>query len=255
MKGWAADLGACLGFLTRLPLPATLPFVPLADAMRAFPIAGALIGAAAGLALAALASLGLPGLVAAGLTLAALAWLTGALHEDGFADTADGFGGGRDLERKLAIMRDSHIGTYGVVALVLGLLVKAASLAAVAHGPTLHIVALLAATGAMSRAIIVWFMASTPPARRDGVAHAAGQPSDFTSRSALLSGGVIAFVLLLVSQGLVPALLIVGAGVAAAGLFRFLSQRQIGGHSGDACGAIQFLCETTMIVTAAASFS
>lgn len=255
MKGWAADLGACLGFLTRLPLPAGLPFVPLADAMRAFPIAGALIGAAAGLALSAFAALGLPGLVAAGLTLAGLAVLTGALHEDGLADTADGFGGGRSLERKLAIMRDSHIGTYGVLALVLGLLVKAASLAAIAHSPPLHVVALLAASGALSRAIIVWFMASTPPARQDGVARAAGQPSDFTSRSALLSGGAIAFVLLLASQGLVPALLIVGAGAAAAGLFRLLSLRQIGGHSGDACGAVQFLCETAMIVTAATSFS
>ncbi|QIG50024.1 adenosylcobinamide-GDP ribazoletransferase [Nordella sp. HKS 07] len=255
VRGWAADLGACLGFLTRLPMPSGLPFVSLADAMRAFPLAGALIGAVAGLLLAGLAALGLPDLAAAGLMLAIMALLTGGLHEDGLADTADGFGGGRDLERKLAIMRDSHIGTYGVLALVLGLLVKSASLAALAPGPALHIVALLIATGALSRAIIVWFMASTPPARRDGVAHAVGQPSDFTARSALLWGGLLAFVVLLASLGLVPALLIIGAGAAAASLFRLLSLRQIGGHSGDACGAIQFVSETAMILTAAASFS
>lgn len=255
MKRWAVDLGACLSFLTRLPLPAGLPFVPLSDAMRAFPIAGALIGAAAGLLLAAFAALGLPGLVAAGLTLAALAVLTGALHEDGLADTADGFGGGRDLARKLAIMRDSHIGTYGVLALVLGLLVKAASLAALAQGPAFETVALLAAAGALSRATIVWFMASTPPARRDGVAYTAGQPSDFTARSAVVSGGVIALILLVASQGLVPALLIIGAGVLVGALFRLLSLRQIGGHSGDTCGALQFLTETAMIVTAVASLS
>lgn len=255
MRGWAADLGTCLGFLTRLPMPAGLPFVPLADAMRAFPLAGALIGMAGGLVLAGTAALGLSGLVAAGLTLAALALLTGGLHEDGLADTADGFGGGRNLDRKLAIMRDSHIGTYGVLALVLGLLIKAGGLAALTEAPALHGLALLVASGALSRAAVVWFMASTPPARADGVAHAAGQPSDFTARSALISGGVIALVLLLLTQGLVPALLIIGAGVLIAVLFRSLSLRQIGGHSGDTCGALQFLSETAMIVTAAASLS
>lgn len=255
VKGWAADLATSLGFLTRLPMPSGLPFTTLADAMRAFPWAGALIGAAAGLLLALLAALGLPDLVVAGLTLAALALATGALHEDGLADTADGFGGGRDLDRKLAIMRDSHIGTYGVLALVLGLLIKAGALSALTDAPALHSIALLAATGALSRAAIVWFMASTPPARRDGVAHAAGQPSDFTARSALISGTVIALALLLLTQGLVPALLIIGAGALVAVLFRQLSLRQIDGHSGDTCGALQFLSEAAMIVTAAASLS
>ncbi|MFZ5672207.1 MAG: adenosylcobinamide-GDP ribazoletransferase [Pseudomonadota bacterium] len=255
VRGWAADLAASLGFLTRLPMPSGLPFTTLADAMRAFPWAGALIGAAAGLLLAFLAAIGLPDLAAAGLTLAALAAATGALHEDGLADTADGFGGGRTLERKLAIMRDSHIGAYGVLALVLGLLVKAGALAALAGAPALHGVALLAASGAASRAAVVWFMASTPPARSDGVAQAAGQPSDFTARSALISGGVIALFLLLLTLGLVPALLIIGAGALAASLFRLVSLRQIGGHSGDACGALQFVSETAMIVAAAASLS
>jgi len=253
MKSWTADLGASFGFLTRLPMPAGLPFVPLSEAMRAFPLAGAAIGAVSGLALAALAALGLPALVAAGLMLAALALLTGALHEDGLADTADGFGGGEDRPAKLAIMRDSHIGTYGVLALVLGVLIKAASLATVATGPWLYTVALLAASGAFSRALIVWLMASTPPARSDGVAHAAGQPSDFTARSAILLGGILAFFLIIMTGGLVPALVVVGAGAAAAVAFRSLAMRQIGGHSGDICGALQFVTETLMIATAAAT--
>lgn len=255
MKSWTADLAASFGFLTRLPMPTGQPFVPLAEAMRAFPLAGAVIGAAAGLLLAALAALGLPGLAAAGLMLAALALLTGGLHEDGLADTADGFGGGRDREGKLAIMRDSHIGSYGVLALLLGILVKAACLAALAQGPWLHLVALLAATGALSRALIVWLMATTPPARSDGAAHAAGQPSDFTARAALLTGGLLALALTLTTGGLVPALVVIGAGALAAGALRFLAMRQIGGHTGDICGALQFLSETAMIAAAAASFS
>src|SRR5262245_41012798 len=89
VKGWSADILASVRFLTCLPLPAELPFVPLSEAMRACPLAGAFIGALAGVVLAILAGLGLPALAAAGLALAALACLTGALHEDGLADTAD----------------------------------------------------------------------------------------------------------------------------------------------------------------------
>jgi adenosylcobinamide-GDP ribazoletransferase len=223
--------------------------------MRAFPLAGALIGAASGLVLVGLAGAGLPGLAAAGLTLAVLAVLTGGLHEDGLTDMADGFGGGGDRASKLAIMRDSHIGTYGVMALVLGLLIKAACLASLAHGSMATAIVLLVATGALSRALIVWLMASTPLARSDGLAHGLGQPSDATARNALLAGGVIAVLLLVPAAGLVPALVITGVGALVAGLTRSLAMRQIGGHTGDICGALQFLVETAMIAAAAASFS
>lgn len=254
-KSWTADLAASLGFLTRLPVPGGLPQAPLVEAMRAFPLAGAVIGAAAGLVLAGLAWTGLPGLAVSAIVIAAVALLTGGLHEDGLADTVDGFGGGRDRDSKLAIMRDSHIGAYGVMALVLGLLIKAACLGALAHGPAAGVIALLAASGAFSRALIVWLMATTPPARSDGLAHGVGQPSDSTARYALLAGGVIAVLLLLVTRGLVPTLAIMGTGVLAAALVRFLAMRQIGGHTGDICGALQFLAETAMIAAAAASFS
>jgi adenosylcobinamide-GDP ribazoletransferase len=255
VKSWTADLTASFGFLTRLPMPGGLPSVPLAEAMRAFPLAGAVIGAVSGLVLAGLALTGLPGLAAAGLALAAQALLTGGLHEDGLADTADGFGGGRDRENKLAIMRDSHIGTYGVLALTLGLLVKAAALGELAKASSIAVIALLAASGAFSRAVMVWLMATTPPARSDGLARGVGQPSDFTARTALVAGGLIAVVLVLATRGLVSTLVILGAGALAAGLFRFLAMRQIGGHTGDTCGALQFLAETAMIAAAATTLS
>ena len=98
-------------------------------------------------------------------------------------------------------------------------------------------------------------MASTPPARSDGLANSVGQPSDFTARSALIAGGIIAILLLLMTRGLVPALVIVAIGAVAAGLIRFLAMRQVGGHTGDICGALQFVVETAMIATASASFS
>lgn len=254
MKSWTADLAASFGFLTRLPVPEGLPSASLAEAMRTFPLVGAVIGGLCGLLLAGLSRIGLPELAAAGLALAGVALLTGGLHEDGLADTADGFGGGRDRDRKLAIMRDSHIGTYGVLTLVLGLLVKAAALGALTQAPITSLIALLVATGAFSRALIVWLMASTPPARNDGVAHGVGQPADFTARTALLLGVLISGLLILITQGLVPMLVILGVGALTAGLFRSLAMSQIGGHTGDICGALQFLAETAMIATAAASF-
>ncbi len=110
------DLRTATAFMTRLPVGAP-EGGDLAAACWAFPVAGLLIGAIAGGLLAAAWTFGAPPLVAALLALAAMAALTGALHEDGLADTADGLGGGSP-ERKLEIMRDSRVGAFGVLALV-----------------------------------------------------------------------------------------------------------------------------------------
>jgi adenosylcobinamide-GDP ribazoletransferase len=101
---------------------------------------------------------------------------------------------------------------------------------------------------------MVWLMASTPPARSDGLAQRVGQPSDFTARNALLAAGVVTILLLLTIWGLVPALIIMGIGALMAALLRFLAMRQVGGHTGDICGALQFSVETAMIAAATASF-
>jgi adenosylcobinamide-GDP ribazoletransferase len=82
-----------------------------------------------------------------------------------------------------------------------------------------------------------------------------GQPSDFTAWNALLAGGIIMVLLLLPTVGLVPVLVIMGAGALAAWLIRFLAMRQLGGHTGDICGALQFVVETAMIAAAVASLS
>src|SRR5208282_3251017 len=129
----------------------------------AAPVAGAVVGFAGVLALAAAEALGLPPLVGAALVAA-----TGALHEDGLADVADGFGGGATRERKLAIMRDSRIGAYGAVALVLALIVRVGALsAALAHGFSSAAGALVIAA-AVSRAGALAPLALLDPARTDG---------------------------------------------------------------------------------------
>ena len=124
-------------FLTRVPLPKWWNdpspdesvetdaldkgkgMIALSDTVRAWPVVGLLIGAVAGLVLWAGAQLGLHPMAAAFLGLTTGALITGALHEDGLADVADGFGGGASKAKKLAIMKDSHIGAYGVLALIM----------------------------------------------------------------------------------------------------------------------------------------
>jgi hypothetical protein len=120
----------------------------------------------------------LPPLLAALIAVAATVAVTGALHEDGLADTVDGFGGGGDRERKLQIMRDSRIGTYGVVALVLALGARVVALASFEDDA--DAIAALVLCQAASRALIVAVMRRAPLARSDGLAASAGRPTQAT---------------------------------------------------------------------------
>ena len=243
------DLRVAACFLTRLPVrwPPDAPADALARSMRLFPLAGAGIGLAAGLAWALALCLGAPALVAALLALAAQALLTGALHEDGLADVADGFGAGRDRERTLEIMRDSRIGSYGTLALVLSVGLRAAALAATLS-PWAGIAA-LAAAGAVSRATAPALLAWLPPARPDGLGAGAGRPPAEAVFTAL--GLALCFALLLLGlwHGLAALALATLAAWALAGLAR----RRIGGQTGDVLGAAQQLAEAAVLCAAAAA--
>ena len=131
MNEWLDDLRTAVAFLTRLPMPHPQGASPenFVRAHRLFPVVGAAIGGAVGLFCLALRAIGLPDLAAAALALGAGALLTGALHEDGLADVADGFGGGRDPAAKLEIMRDSRLGTYGALMLLVIFVAKVSALA------------------------------------------------------------------------------------------------------------------------------
>ncbi|MCC7274359.1 MAG: adenosylcobinamide-GDP ribazoletransferase [Alphaproteobacteria bacterium] len=246
---WLTDLRRAAQLLTRLPLPGDpVPPVPgtLARALRVFPVAGALIGLGSGLALVGAAALGLPLPTAALLGLGAGMLLTGALHEDGLADTADGFGARRSPEQRLAIMRDSRIGTYGLLALGLAVALKATALAALDPWGA---VTALAAAGAASRAAIALVAVMLPPARPDGLGAAMGRPDDATLAIAGMSATILALVLLGPGRGGVA---LVAGGLAAVAVAR-LARRQIGGYTGDVLGATQQTTETVMLLAVAAA--
>ncbi len=251
---WLRDLKACLIFLTRLPIAmpdATPP--ALAASARAFGPAGAIIGALVAVVFCILHVLSVPPGVAVAAMLGAQALLTGALHEDGLADCADGFGGGHDRESRLAIMRDSRIGSYGVIALVLAFLIRWSALAHIAAAASIWPLAgVMIATASLSRTAMVLTLRALPAARADGRSAEAGRPG----RSTLAQAAGIALIIFVAVLWPVASLsgmaVIVLTGLAASLAVAALSRRLIGGQTGDVCGSVQVLAEAAMLVAASA---
>ena len=243
----ADDVAVSLAFLTRLPLRfGNAPFHrrPLAVAMRAFPLVGALIGLAGGLTFVLADWLGLPALASAALAVAALVLLTGALHEDALADMADGFGGGWNAEQKLTIMKDSRVGTYGLVAAALALLLKFSAIVGLDEaGGTGFVLLALVASGALSRAAIVVLPHLLTPAKSAGLAAETGRPNEATVVQALLAAAVIA----LLTVPFIPALVAVTLALGATAALGGLAARQIGGQTGDVLGACQQVAEIAFL--------
>ena len=233
-----------LGFLTRLPVPAAAFVAPggLAAAARWFPLAGAAVGLAAALVYAAAAA-ALPSAAAALLALAAGLALTGALHEDGLADTLDALGGHATRERALEILRDSRIGTYGALGLVLSVALRAAGLAALSPAEAL---AALPAAHAAGRAAMLLAPATTPYARPAGL----GAPLQPLPRVTLPAALALA-ALLALPAGL-PGLIALAAALAAATLVLARVRARLGGWTGDGLGAMQQAGEIAALLTLAA---
>ncbi len=239
MNEWLDDFKTAVGFLTRLPMPHPEGAMPpnFVRAQRMFPVVGAFC--------LGLRYIGVPDLAAAALALGAGAILSGALHEDGLADVADGFGGGRDVAAKLEIMRDSRLGTYGALILLVSFATKLSALAAIPDG---DVVQCLICAHALARGVLPWMAMSLPYARKDGLAANAGRPDAATAAMA----AALALVIALLSLSFVSALL--AAIMAAAGAIgmALLAKRQIGGQTGDVLGGAEQIAETAILVLLAA---
>lgn len=247
MGGITTDLRAGLAFCTRLPVSAP-GGARLADAAWTFPVAGAVVGLIGGAVFVGCAILDLPALVSATLAVAMTALATGCLHEDGLADTADGFGGARSAERAVEIMRDSRIGTYGVVALIVTFLLRIGALASLASaGAALPALALIGAH-AGARGALPLFMRLVPRARDDGLSAGAGKPTEAAAAKAAAIGLVVALLCLGLGVTLVSALLM----ALALTLLARMAIRKIGGQTGDVLGTAEQTGEVLILLAAAA---
>ena len=247
LRDWIDDFSLAIGLLTRVPMPHPVEIVPnsLARAQRAFPLVGALTGLVVGLVDRGLLAVDVPALAAAALALGAGAALTGALHEDGLADVGDGFGGGRDRAAKLSIMRDSRLGTYGMIVLLVGFTVRMSALASLPLG---KILPALVVAHTLGRAAIPVLAANMPFARDDGLGRSAGRPDTASAITSVMIGIVIALLCLTTAQ----ALCVVVVAIAGAGAMAALAWRQIGGVTGDVFGAAEQVVEAAVLVVLAA---
>jgi adenosylcobinamide-GDP ribazoletransferase len=179
--------------------------------------------------------------------------LTGALHEDGLADVADGFGGGESREVKLAIMRDSRIGSYGVLALFFALVLKVFAIASVVVGTSIWGgLAAIVASAALSRAASAGLLHVLPPARRDGLSFEAGRPGRSTVLQAAGLAVAVSLVFLWPYSLALGLLLLPLAAAAGLAMTAWLADRQIGGQTGDVAGAAQVVSEVLVLLAAAA---
>ncbi len=235
------DFLLALALLTRLPVHVP-QFTRTAQATWAFPLVGVIVGGMAGLAGLWAHWIGLPNPISAVIALVFLTFLTGAMHEDGLADSADGLWGGWEAARRLEIMKDSHIGSYGVLALLFSFAARWAALWLLFDiGQGLAFAAIV--TGAVvSRAMMPTVMAALPNARASGLSHSTGRPSATTAGVGLC----IALALSVLLLGWGGLWVVLGAGCAAITIAT-IAYKKIGGQTGDILGASQQLSEIAIL--------
>ncbi|MGL1834115.1 adenosylcobinamide-GDP ribazoletransferase [Rhodocyclaceae bacterium SMB388] len=243
-----------LAFFTRLPVPGWVPWSVerLNHAARYFPLVGWVVGAAAAVSLL-LFALFLPVTLAVLLSMAVTIRLTGAFHEDGWADTCDGFGGGWDKSQTLAIMKDSRNGTYATVGLVLMLLAKAAALLALAaQDPSVAAVALLVAHP-LSRLASTSLIHTMTYVREDELSKAKPLARRLDAHELALATlfGLLPLTLLAPARALLACALVAVATLLAARAFH----RKLGGYTGDCLGAAQQLTELACYLALVATWN
>ncbi|QIE47278.1 adenosylcobinamide-GDP ribazoletransferase [Pseudohalocynthiibacter aestuariivivens] len=235
-----ADIAEALTLLSRLPIASQGKRG--SAAVWAYPVAGLAIGGIAGAAGHLTVYLGLPTALAAIAALACQIIITGAMHEDGFADSVDGLWGGWDRTRRLEIMKDSQIGSYGVIALCLSLTCRWVLLWFLFDLNHEAAPAAIAVAAALSRAAMPVLMWSLPHARADGLSHSVGAPS---VQSVLIGLAIAAFAacILTLSTAL-PA--IIAAGCVTL-VVRQIARAKINGQTGDILGATQQMVEIVVL--------
>jgi adenosylcobinamide-GDP ribazoletransferase len=238
-------------FFTRIPVPGTLPYNKelLDRAIKYFPLVGALVGiwvAAIYLAFALVFPHGLAIL----FSMLAGIWLTGAFHEDGFADFCDGYGGGYTTERVLEIMKDSRLGTYGTIGLLGMLAVKWGSLSIISPEQVIWV---MLSAHIFSRLAPVWLIYTSPYLRADENSKAKPLGNNTTIGSVALASLIAAIAVLWISPARLLVLLALQFLVFV--IFRAYIMRRTGGYTGDVLGALQQLSEVTFYLAMAAQYN
>jgi len=206
-------------------------------------LASTIIGIVPGLILLLFLLLGLPILLSAGFAVAAQIAITGAMAEDGLADSFDGLFGGSSPQKRLEIMKDSTNGTYGVVAIVLLIITRIAALGALATFSSIGVVFLWIGAQVMARQVALWLMVNLKAARDNGVAAKAGELSQSDFWFGIIPALVITIIFTVFFVG-------IGGIIIAAAIVMLIivwwtrtCKKLVGGYSGDLIGGLQAMLE------------
>ena len=246
---------SAVGFFSRIPVPHSMAHDGslLDSATRYLPLVGLVVGAMSA-AVYWGAALALPVPVAVVLSMGAAVLLTGAFHEDGLTDTADGFGGGWTVERKLEIMKDSRIGTYGAVTLLLSMLLRYSLLVSLAGRASIaEMVSVIVAVHVGARLGPVVVMVALRYVRLDETSKVKPVAKAISPASVLVA--VVLATGLTVAAGGVPALLPLAVVPPVAVLCALFFRRHIGGYTGDTLGACEQICELALLTAALVAVS
>ncbi|SDR63166.1 cobalamin-5'-phosphate synthase [Rhizobiales bacterium GAS191] len=249
-RGFLVAVARALRFYSRLPVPrlaaegrSETPF-DFAAIAPAAPVAGFVIGVLSALVLVLADRFGLGTLTAAILAVACGVVLTGAMHEDGLADMADGVFAEAPVERRLEIMRDSRLGSFGVLALVVAMLLRVALLAQLSRSGITAAAAALIGAAALSRGAGLMPLVLLSPVRREGAGAAAGRlPVPEFTHAVMLGCGIALVLAVLGGFGLMRGLFACLVALAACRGISALAEARIGGQTGDVAGAAQLLAE------------
>lgn len=244
LRGLWRDFLIALSFLTRLPVVSVKNTQTILG-LRTFPLVGIVVGGLGAVGLTLADAAGLSPFVASAVAVVVMIALTGGLHHDGLADVADGFGGGQTQAEKLTIMRDSRIGSYGVLALVGTFALQVFALADFESVGWAS--AALVGAAVLSRFALLVVLYQLPNARNEGLGAYAAGVSPRILKQAALTTGVIGLCVL--PFGVFVACLIFVAGALA--FFMGIAHLQIKGQTGDVCGAAQQICETVALLVLA----
>ena len=235
------ELKVSILFLTRLPAGTVKGNVPkISDTTWTFPIIGCIVGSIIGVSCFGLQWSGLSPLLSSILAVSIGIVITGAIHEDGLADSADGFGGGQGIHNKLEIMRDSRIGSYGVLALILTLAARVFALSDLPS--TYQSIILIICIAMVSRLVMAFYLFWLPAAREDGLGYQAGVAN---LKSVLTAAAFCLPAIILSGSNILWSLIGI---LLVAFSFGILAKKQVGGQTGDVCGAGQVLSETTGLI-------
>lgn len=233
-----------ISLITRIPIKSD--FVshtnPKTDISWAYPIVGIILAIPISILGYILLTLGFDSGVISGVLIITLVFLTGAMHEDGLADTADGFWGGWTKDARLEIMKDSRIGTYGVLALVFSILLRWYCLKLIIDQNLLFVAVTVSII--LSRSLMSCYMWVTPNAKEKGLSFNTGRPNDISAIVAFTLGAAVTLLMV----GFTGIFLLV-LGSLLVWLSKIISLHKIDGQTGDTIGAVQQICELVILLS------